>query len=134
MTVTGRCLCGAIAFAIAGPLTPAHACHCRMCRRQSGHYVVATGAPRAAVIITGTEHLSWYRSSDHARRGFCRTCGSVLFWDDGGDELSLNAGCLDPPTGVTLTKHIFVDERGDYYAITDDLPRFAGYDRPLDQG
>jgi hypothetical protein len=30
-----------------------------------------------------------------------------------------------------MTKHIFVDDKGDYYEITDGLPQFAGYDRPL---
>jgi hypothetical protein len=30
-----------------------------------------------------------------------------------------------------MAKHIFVDNKGDYYDITDDLPQFAGYDRPL---
>jgi hypothetical protein len=30
-----------------------------------------------------------------------------------------------------MAKHIFVDDKGDYYDITDGMPQFAGYDRPL---
>ena len=32
------------------------------------------------------------------------------------------------PTGLKTTKHIFVEEKGDYYEITDDLPQFAHSD------
>ncbi len=28
------------------------------------------------------------------------------------------------PTGLRTAAHIFVADRGDYYEITDDLPRF----------
>jgi hypothetical protein len=27
-----------------------------------------------------------------------------------------------------MAKHIFVDDKGDYYEITDSLPQYAGYD------
>lgn len=130
-SVHGRCLCGAIQFETSGALSPPHACHCTMCRGQSGHFVVATEAAKADMTLSGTDNLIWFQSSDWARRGFCRICGSALFWDDGGESLSINAGTLDPPTGLTLARHIYVDEKSDYYNISDDLPKFAGYDEPM---
>ena len=129
---SGRCLCGAVCYEVRGPLSDAHACHCGQCRRQSGHFVVATGAKRADFVLTEQRGLKWYRSSEIAQRGFCGDCGSVLFWDDGGTEISINAGSLDTPTGLTLTKHIFVDDKSDYYEINDGLPTFAGYDQALE--
>ena len=129
---SGGCLCGAVRYEVAGPLADPHACHCGQCRRQSGHYVVATGAARGDFSLTETRGLKWYRSSALARRGFCADCGSALFWDDGGEEISINAGSLDQPTGLALKKHIFVDDKADYYEIDDRLPKFAGYDRPFD--
>ena len=131
MTLTGGCLCGAVRFEIKGRLSDAHACHCSLCRRQSGHYAVASDAARADFVLTEDRGLAWYRSSDFAKRGFCRECGSVLFWDDGGEAVSINLGSLEETGGVTVTKHIFVDEKGDYYELTDGLPQFAGYDQPL---
>ncbi|MEM1048400.1 MAG: GFA family protein [Pseudomonadota bacterium] len=127
----GRCLCGAIQFDIAGPLSPPHACHCSLCRGQSGHFVIATEAEKSDVTFSGEADLAWFQSSDWARRGFCRICGSALFWDDGGNQLSINAGALDPPTGLKLARHIYVDEKPDYYDIDDDLPKFAGHDEPI---
>ncbi|NIA68900.1 GFA family protein [Pelagibius litoralis] len=132
MTLSGGCLCGAVRFEIRGGLSDAHACHCRLCRRQSGHFAVASDAERADFTLTETRGLTWYRSSEIAQRGFCRDCGSVLFWDDGGEAVSINLGSLDGPSGVTLTKHIFVDQKGDYYTIADGLPQFEGYDRPVE--
>jgi hypothetical protein len=32
-------------------------------------------------------------------------------------------GSLDGPTGITLGSHIFVEEKGDYYPLTDGLPQ-----------
>ena len=131
-TLSGRCLCGAVRFELQRALSAPHACHCTECRRQSGHYVVASEVQRAGFALTEDRGLKWYRSSDSARRGFCGDCGSVLFWDDGGATVSINLGCLEGPTGLTLQRHIFVDEKGDYYALDDSLPKFAGYDRPLE--
>lgn len=129
--VTGHCLCGAVAYEVNGSLTDTHACHCGQCRRQGGHYVVATSAKRADFTLTEQRGLAWYRSSEFARRGFCRECGSALFWDDDGDEISINVGNMDAPTDLSVKSHIFVDDKGDYYTIDDRLPKFAGHDRPL---
>ena len=127
---TGQCLCGAVRYEVRGPLTEPHACHCGQCRRQSGHFVVGTEAKRADFALTEQRGLAWYRSSEWARRGFCRDCGSALFWDDDGDFVGINLGSLDQPTGLTLARHIFVDDKADYYEIDDDLPKSAGSGTP----
>lgn len=116
----GGCLCGAVTFRVSGPLRPVIACHCRQCRKTSGHHVAATSALREDVAITGD--VTWYRSSDTARRGFCGTCGSNLFWDGPGTHLSIFAGTIDAPTGLQLAAHIFCADKGDYYDIAGDLP------------
>ncbi len=76
---TGSCLCGAVRFAISGDLPAPDACHCTQCRKQSGHYFASTDIPRAALTIQGAENVSWYRSSEKVRRGFCSKCGSSDF-------------------------------------------------------
>jgi hypothetical protein len=122
---TGRCLCGAVAFDVRGPLTAPTACHCGQCRRQTGHFVVSSNAARNDVTFQKQDGLAWYRSSDIAERGFCKDCGSTLFWaGDGKDYLSIALGALDPPTGLKIAKHIYVADKSDYYDITDDLPKF----------
>lgn len=127
MVYTGRCLCGAVAFEVAGALSPPLACHCRQCRRQSGHYVVASDARRADFRLTEDRGLAWYRSSPAAERGFCRHCGSVLLWRRDAEMISINLGCLDETGELKLAGHIFVADKGDYYDIADTLPQSAGY-------
>lgn len=121
---SGKCLCGAISFEVEGVLTPPDGCHCTQCRRQSGHYWVSTDVPRDRLTISGEDQLSWYRSSERIRRGFCSICGSALFWDaDGRDRIAIGMGAFDRPTGTRMEKHIFTAYKGDYYDIVDGLPQ-----------
>ena len=122
--LTGRCNCGAVSFSAAGPFRPAIACHCKSCRRQSGHYLAATDVRRAGLDVSGESAITWYAATPKARRGFCAHCGAHLFWhENGADKISIYAGCLDEPTGLALAGHIYVGEKGDYYDITDGLPQ-----------
>lgn len=122
----GSCLCGAVSFAVEGELHPPDACHCRACRKSSGHVFASTDVPRERLTVTGAENLTWYRSSERVRRGFCATCGATLFWDPvGRGKTAVAMGAFDDPTGTQLALHIFTAEKGDYYAITDGLPRNA---------
>ena len=91
------CLCGAISFDIAGKMRDV------------------------------ADKIAWYRSSDSARRGFCRECGSNLFWEGTGrDYVSIAAGALDLPTGLVTARHIFVETKGDYYGIGDGAAQSSG--------
>lgn len=129
MKHTGGCLCGAINYTVEGPLRPVVNCHCTQCRKTSGHYVAATSAPRDKIKITG--EVKWFQSSGTARRGFCAECGANLFWDGGGENLSIFAGTIDGDTGVKTIGHIFVADKGDYYEITDGLPQAEQDDADL---
>lgn len=125
----GGCLCGAVRYKVSGTLRGVVYCHCTQCRRQSGHHVAATSCETSALAIEGDEHLTWYRASDEARRGFCSHCGSLLFWQrDGADRTSIMAGSFDKPSGLNAVRHIFIADRGDYYSIEDGLPQFQHYD------
>ena len=125
--LTGRCNCGAVRFEATGPFRPPKACHCRTCRRQSGHFIAATQIDRAGLSVNGEDWLTWFAASAHARRGFCRVCGVHLFWErHESDRISIFMGCLDDPTGLSLADHICVGEKGDYYEITDGLPQAPG--------
>lgn len=122
---TGACLCGAVKYRVEGPLREVVFCHCGQCRRQTGLYYASTNAADADLTIEGADELSWYASSEHGRRGFCRHCGSALFWKyDGQDYTSIQAGSFDKPTGLTPGYHIFCADKGDFYGIDDGLPRY----------
>ena len=124
---TGGCLCGAVRYEVTGPLRDVVNCHCGMCQRLHGNFGPHSKALKADISITRDEGLAWYSTSDVARRGFCRECGSSLFWDPfEQDATGIIAGSLDGPTGLTTMGHIFVGEKSDFYEITDGLPQFEG--------
>lgn len=120
----GSCLCGAIRFEVACELPGPDACHCSICRKVSGHYYSGTDVPKSAVTIHGEDHVTWYRSSEKVRRGFCSTCGCPLFFDPvHRDWIGIAMGAFDKPTNTKLRIHIFVADKGDYYEIADGLPQ-----------
>jgi hypothetical protein len=123
---SGHCLCGAVRFRTKGALREVVACHCSQCRRQTGHFYAATNVKDAGLTVEGGDNVTWFRASDTASRGFCRTCGSALFWKgDGADYTSIMAGTFDAPTGLKIGKHIFCADKGDYYEIDDGAPQYA---------
>lgn len=96
-----------------------------MCRKHSGHFFASTDVPRTCLTVHGEEHLTWYTSSDKARRGFCATCGASLFWDPKDrDWIGVAMGAFDTPTGTHLAVHIFVADKGDYYDVADGAKQF----------
>ena len=125
----GSCLCGEIRFEVSCELPPPSACHCRECRKHSGHYEASADIPRSALTILGKSNISWYKSSEKVQRGFCKVCGSSLFWDPLDQEkinwTAVSLGAFDTPTNTKLKNHIFTEEKGDYYEINDGLPKIA---------
>ena len=122
---SGGCLCEAVRYQGHGPLRDVVNCHCQRCRRTHGHVGAYTEAPWRDLTLLEDRGLRWY-VADRRERGFCQECGSSLFWRRTGSEtVSIAAGTLDPPTGLSTAAHVFVASRGDYYELTDDLPRHA---------
>jgi hypothetical protein len=128
---TGGCLCGAVRYAVSGPLRDVLVCHCADCRRWHGHVCAASACRREDLAVEEDGALRWYTPATSAgggRRGFCARCGSSLFWDaPARATVSIAAGTLDPPTGLATAGHVYVDGAGDYYELPDDgLPRHRG--------
>lgn len=124
-THAGSCLCGAVHFSIAGPLRGVVYCHCSQCRKQTGHFYAATNVADSDITVEGEDKITWYAASPYARRGFCATCGSALFWKHNkSDEISVMAGAFEQPSALKGESHIFVVDKGDYYDIADGLPQF----------
>lgn len=120
--LSGSCLCGAVKFSVHELGASVTACHCKQCRKQSGHHWASGYASKCKIDIQG--NVRWFAASKFAQRGFCPRCGSFLFWDahdEGGMSFAL--GAIDGPTGLHLKKHIFTAHKGDYYEIADDVPQ-----------
>ena len=126
---TGGCLCGGVRYELDGPLRGVVNCHFTQCRKTHGHIGAYTNVARDRFRLINDSSLSWYVSSELARRGFCRVCGSSLFWERrGGDVVSIAAGTIDQPTGLKTVAQIFTaaEHRGDYYELDTGLKTYPG--------
>jgi len=123
----GRCLCGAVSFRVLGPLRDVVDCHCRRCRRFTGHFMAATSARADDVEIRDPDGLlTWFFPVEEAGYAFCRRCGSSLLWraQSSPGWLSICAGTLEPPTGLRTTEAWWTSEASDYHERAD-LPERA---------
>ncbi len=124
-TYTGKCLCGAVSFRAAG-LSDIWYCHCKQCQKLTGHFIAAAGVKRANLDIAG--EVNWLPISEETRSGHCKTCGCYMFWDsEARSNVSVLMGCLDDTDGLDLKGHIFVQDKADYFEISDGLPQYKAY-------
>lgn len=67
----------------------------------------------------------WHYVSEQSRHGFCSDCGSQLFWrNDQNQFLSITGGSIDSSNTLEVAGHVFTGEKGHYYDIHGDEPRF----------
>ena len=120
MSAKGKCLCGAITFEADEIDTHVHACHCSMCRRWSGSPALAAAV--GSVTFSGEENISRYESSDWAERGFCKQCGSNLFYLLKPARYILQAGTFNEQP-FELEGEIFCANKPGWYGFAGDHPR-----------
>ena len=120
----GSCLCGKVRFVAEAVETEHHVCHCGMCQKWAGGPVFATMVQ--GVTFEGEEHVGVYASSDWAERGFCRNCGSNLFYrmKETG-QLLMPTGLFDDRSIFRVTGEIFIDCKPPGYDIAGDHPRLT---------
>ena len=126
--LTGRCLCGDVAWETdEDPLWSGH-CHCDSCRRATGApFTSFFGVPRDSVRWSG--EMTAFASSDGGiERHFCKSCGCHLTvrsprWPT---EAHLYAASLNDPSRFTATAHFHYAEKLPWVALVDDALRFPG--------
>lgn len=124
--VAGRCLCGAVRISARVDMPAVDACHCDMCRRWAGAPMMAVEAG-GEVKFEGDEHVAVYVSSQWAERGFCRDCGTHLFFRlRNQPHYSLPVGLLDEGPPWRFDTEIFVEEKPDFYEFANDTRRLTG--------
>jgi len=132
----GKCLCGNVRFKASGEVKRVSACYCGQCRKQNGGGAFYGAELQGQLSIEDESSLTWYDSSQKAKRGFCGICGSSLFWIANKDPsyFDVSLGALDDSTDLILDAHIFVDSCPSYMSIADTAPHLTEADvlaRPL---
>jgi len=126
---TGGCLCGKIQYAIDGSIGSIMHCHCSKCRKFHGNFGAYSSIRFASLILLKQRSLKWYQSitdeTPNVYRGFCKECGSSLFWHPRNqDRIAVAAGSLDDPINLETIGHVWISQIAEYYQINDDLPQY----------
>lgn len=108
----GGCQCGRIRFEARALLDNPHVCHCRMCQRATGNFFAPlVGVPNDALTWRAGEPAV-FESSEGIERGFCRDCGTPLFYRRrGGAHTSLNIPTFDAPADIPLLYEFGMESR-----------------------
>ena len=96
-----------------------------MCRRWSGGSGFFAAMCKD-VTFAGTEQLGRYASSEWAERGFCKNCGTTLFYFlKPTQAYIMSVGTFDDQAPFKLALEIFVDRKPEGYAFSGEHPRWT---------
>ena len=116
---SGSCLCKAVQITAKIEHKVFEVCHCGMCRKWAGAPAMVL-EPTTEVTFDDANNITVYESSEWAERGFCKTCGSNIFYrlkEDG--RYFLQMGLFDETDGFEFKKQIFIDHKPDNYSFAD---------------
>ena len=125
-SLAGKCLCGAVHYAVADEFAYAANCHCSNCRRTTGSaFKPFAGIGRDRLRITkGADNLMMVGEAT-ANDTHCNLCGSLLYSvvREGAFVHVAMGSLVDDPT-IRPRMHIFVGSKAPWFTITDDLPQY----------
>ena len=130
-TLSGKCLCGAVQYAVADEFRYAANCHCSNCRRATGSaFKPFAGIERDKLALTeGADRLLIFGGGSN-HDAHCSVCGSLLYsLVRNGAYVHVPMGTLVDTPAIRPTAHIFVGSKASWFAITDDLPQHEGHQR-----
>jgi hypothetical protein len=122
----GTCLCKAVSLSASQLSKSVGACHCNMCRKWGGSALLVLEG-KSDVHFEGEENISIYPSSDWAERGFCKHCGTHLFYRlKQQTEYYLPVGLFDNIDELVFENQIFIDEKPEYYTYANETKNMTG--------
>lgn len=115
---SGSCLCGSVSFTAASS-NSVGACSCSMCRKWNGGPQMAVFCGEN-VTFEGEENISVFKSSEWADRGFCKNCGTHLFYRLQGTQHMMLAGLFDDQEKFVFETQYFIDNKPDFYNFKEN--------------
>jgi hypothetical protein len=128
-TLLGRCLCGAVEYAVADQFLYAANCHCSNCRRTTGSaFKPFAGIERDRLRVSKGEDSLMIFGEENGHDAHCKVCGSLLYSVvRDGAYVHVAMGTLVDDPSIRPAEHIFVGSKAPWFTITDDLPQYEGH-------
>jgi hypothetical protein len=94
-----------------------------MCQKAFGNYFAPLAGVRLGEFAWVKGEPGVFKSSEAVERGFCRDCGTPLFFRYlDKDRISLSLGSLDDPSRVVPARQFGVEGRLAFVATLTNLP------------
>jgi len=122
----GHCLCGDVRITAKKAGSGVGACHCKMCRRWGGGPFMEIDCG-TEIEIEGRDNISVFDSSKWAERGFCRNCGTHLFYrlKESGQHM-VPVGLFEDEENLDFASQVFIDEKPEYYEFANETKNLTG--------
>jgi hypothetical protein len=124
----GACRCGAVRYSIDGPVRDVLVCYCDACRQATGGPWPASAVHRRDLVVAEGSAILWERtavSEFGARRGRCRACGMIVFWDAPDREtVSFAVATLTDAWGLEVAGHVWLQEGDEASLVSAGAPRY----------
>lgn len=130
MKATGSCLCEGVKFTFKLKAKHFDGCHCSMCRKWGGGPALTVESD-GEIEFVGVENLAIYSSSEWAERGFCKVCGSHLFYrlkDKNLNFCNFNLGTIDNHEDFKFTTQIYIDAKPENYSFSNETKNMTEKD------
>ena len=122
----GRCLCGAVQVVVETMSAQVGACHCGTCRKWGGGPLMAVDCG-TEVSFLGKENIQLFVSSAWAERGFCRHCGTHLFYRlKENQRYYMPADLFDEGPELVFDSQLFIEEKPGYYRFANNTREMTG--------
>lgn len=122
----GACLCGAVRVIAKAKSNSIGACHCTMCFKWGGGPLFAADCD-GDVQFEGADSITTFSSSEWAERGFCRECGTHLFYrlKQAGYH-AIPVGLFEGSSQWVFSEQIFIDEKPSFYSFAESTRNLTG--------
>ncbi|TBR37976.1 GFA family protein [Marinomonas agarivorans] len=126
--MNASCLCGEIKLRLHSPFISASTCHCRQCQKSHASANAAYGVALKTDIewLEGKKKIKKFASSDQVKRGFCKNCGTNIFFYDKShpNHLDIPLAIFDSKINFEPEYHIYVGSKVSWETINDGLPQY----------
>jgi len=135
MTITGRCLCGAVRWASSELPIVTRVCWCRDCQYLGAGSATVNSCFRTSTFSTQgetTDYFSLAESGNRMRRRFCRTCGTPLSSEAETRPhlIFVRVGTFDDPDVARPALTMWTDSAPKWACFDPELPQVAGQPPP----
>lgn len=125
-TKKGHCLCEAVKVTAQNVDSKMGVCHCGMCRKWAGGPFMGVDCG-TEVSFDGKENIETFNSSEWAQRGFCKKCGSHLFYFlKQQKQYIIPIGIFENLDSVTFDHQVFIDKKPSYYEFANKTHNMTG--------